>query len=32
MKHKLESNLQREILITPDMQMTLTLWQEVKKD
>ena len=30
MKHKLESRLPGEISITPDMQMTPTLWQKVK--
>ena len=30
MKHKLESKLQGEILITSDMQMTPPLWQKVK--
>ena len=30
MKHKLESRLQGEILITSDMQMTPPLWQKVK--
>ena len=30
MKHKLESRLLREILITSDMQMTPPLWQKVK--
>ena len=32
MKHKLESRLLGEISITSDMQMTLSLWQKVKKD
>ena len=32
MKHKLESNLQGEISITSDMQMTPPLWQRVKKN
>ena len=32
MKHKLESRLQGEISITSDMQMTLPLWQKVKKN
>ena len=32
MKHKLESRLQREILITSDMQMVPPLWQKVKKN
>ena len=32
MKHKLESRLQGEILITSDMQMTPPLWQKVKKN
>ena len=31
MKHKLESRLPGEILITSDMQMTPPLWQKVKK-
>ena len=31
MKHKLESRLPGELSITPDMQMTLPLWQKVKK-
>ena len=31
MKHKLESRLLREISIISDMQMTLPLWQKVKK-
>ena len=31
MKHKLESRLLGEISITSDMQMTLLLWQKVKK-
>ena len=31
MKHKLESRLLREISIISDMQMTLLLWQKVKK-
>ena len=30
-KHKLESRLLGEISITPDMQMTPTLWQKVKR-
>ena len=30
MKHKLESRLLGEILITSDMQMTPSLWQKVK--
>ena len=30
MKHKLDSRLLGEILITTDMQMTLPLWQKVK--
>ena len=30
-KHKLESRLPGEILITSDMQMTPPLWQKVKK-
>ena len=29
-KHKLESRLTKEILITSDMQMTSPLWQKVK--
>ena len=32
MKHKLESRLQGEISITPDMQMISLLWQKVKKN
>ena len=32
MKHKLESRLLGEILITLDMQMTPTLWQKVKNN
>ena len=32
MKHKLESILLGEILITSDMQMTPPLWQKVKKN
>ena len=32
MKHKLESRLPGEISITLDMQMTLPLWQKVKKN
>ena len=32
MKHKLESRLPGEIPITSDMQMTLPLWQKVKRD
>ena len=32
MKHKLESRLPGEISITSDMQMTLPLWQKVKKN
>ena len=32
MKHKLESRLLGEILITSDMQMTPPLWQKVKKN
>ena len=32
MKHKLESRLPGEISITSDMQMTPSLWQEVKKN
>ena len=31
MKHKLESRLQGEILITSDMQMTPALWQKLKR-
>ena len=31
-KHKLESRLPGEILITSDMQMTPPLWQKVKKN
>ena len=31
MKHKLESRLPGEISINPDMQITLSLWQKVKK-
>ena len=31
-KHKLESRLLGEILITSNMQMTLPLWQTVKKN
>ena len=31
MKHKLESRLLGEISITADMQMTLCLWQKVKR-
>ena len=31
-KHKLESRLQGEISITPDVQMTPPLWQKVKKN
>ena len=30
MKHKLESRLQGEILITSDLQMTPPLWKKVK--
>ena len=30
MKHKLESRLPGELLITSDMQMTPPLWQKVK--
>ena len=30
MKHKLESRLSGEILITSDMQMTPSLWQKAK--
>ena len=32
MKHKLESRLPGEILITSDIQMTLPLWQKVKRN
>ena len=32
MKHKLESRLPGEILITSDTQMTPPLWQNVKKN
>ena len=32
MKHKLESRLQGEISTTSDMQMTLPLWQKVKRN
>ena len=32
MKHKLESRMLGEILITSDMQMTPPLWQKVKKN
>ena len=32
MKHKLESRLQGEILITSDMQMKPSLWQSVKRN
>ena len=32
MKHKLESRLPREILITSDMQTTPPLWQKVKRN
>ena len=32
MKHKLESRLPGEILITSDMQMIPPLWQKVKKE
>ena len=31
-KHKLESRLPGEILITSDMQMTPPLWQKMKKN
>ena len=31
-KHKLESRLPGEIAITSDMQMTLPLWQKVKRN
>ena len=31
-KHKLESRLLSEISITSDMQMTLPLWQKVKRN
>jgi len=30
MKHKLESRLQREISVTPDMQMISPLWQKLR--
>ena len=32
MKHKLETRLLGEILVTSDMQMTPPLWQKVKKN
>ena len=32
MKHKLESKLLEEIIITTDMQMTPPLWQKVKRN
>ena len=32
MKHKLESRLPGEILVTSDMHMTPPLWQKVKKN
>ena len=32
MKHKLELRLQGEITVTSDVQMTLPLWQKVKKN
>ena len=32
MKHKLESRLPGEISITPNMQMTPSLWQKAKKN
>ena len=32
MKHKLESRLPGEVSITSGMQMTLPLWQKVKKN
>ena len=32
MKHKLESRLQGEVLITSDMEMTPPLWQKVKRN
>ena len=32
MKHKLDSRLPREISVASDMQMTLPLWQKVKKN
>ena len=32
MKHKLESRLLGEVLITSDMQMTPPLWQKVKRN
>ena len=31
-KHKLESRLPGEISITSDMQITLTVWQKMKKN
>ena len=31
-KHKLESRLQGEISVTSDIQITLPLWQKVKKN
>ena len=31
-KHKLESRLPGEISVTPDMQMTPSLWQKAKKN
>ena len=31
MKHKLESRLPGEVLVTSDMQMTSPLWQKAKK-
>ena len=32
MKHKLESRLQGEVSMTSHMQMTLPLWQKVKRN
>ena len=32
MKHKLESRLLGEISVTSDMQMTLPLWEKVKRN
>jgi len=32
MKHKVESGLPGEILITSDMQMTLPLWQKRQRE
>ena len=31
-KHKLKSRFPGEIAVTPDMQMTLPLWQKVKRN